>query len=157
MRLYLVQHGEAAPKEENPDRPLTDKGRRDVRRMASFLSRSGVRVGRVIHSGRRRARDTATLLAQVLAPVALVEEAAAGLAPDDGTDVLLAAIADWREDIMVVGHQPFMGRMVARLIGDDANLKVVDFQPGTVVSLERNDASGAWTIVWMAGPGLLGQ
>ena len=32
MRLYLVQHGEAKPEEEDPERPLTDRGASDVRR-----------------------------------------------------------------------------------------------------------------------------
>ncbi len=49
MKLYLVQHAEAVPAEDNPDRPLSDKGRTDVQRVASFLARS-VRVGRIIHS-----------------------------------------------------------------------------------------------------------
>ena len=74
MRVYLVQHAEAVPAEDNPDRPLSDKGRTDVQRVASFLARS-VRVGRIIHSPKMRARDTAVLLAQVLGPGGVVEEA----------------------------------------------------------------------------------
>ena len=75
MKLYLVQHAEAVPAEDDPDRPLSDKGRTDVQRVASFLARS-VRVGRIVHSPKMRARDTAVLLAQALGPGGVVEEAA---------------------------------------------------------------------------------
>lgn len=42
MRLYLVQHGEALRKEENPERPLSDRGQETVRRVAAFLRKIGV-------------------------------------------------------------------------------------------------------------------
>ena len=36
MHIYLVQHGAAAPKDENPEKPLSDSGRDDIKKMASF-------------------------------------------------------------------------------------------------------------------------
>ena len=36
IKLYLVQHGEALPKEDDPARPLSEKGQADVRRLAAF-------------------------------------------------------------------------------------------------------------------------
>ena len=109
MKLYLVQHGEAVSKEDNPDRPLSEKGRADVERMASFLARSA-RVARVIHSGKARARETALQLSQVLGPGMVVEEAAVGIAPNDSTDALAKAVETLGDednaDIMVVGTSP---------------------------------------------------
>ncbi len=154
MRVYLVQHAEAVPAEENPDRPLSEKGRNDVQRVASFLARS-VHVGRIVHSPKARARDTAVLLAQVLGPGGVVEEAVSGLAPDDATDGLAEAIAGWSEDVIVVGHLPFMGRLASRLAAGSEEANVAAFQPGTVVCLERAD-DGGWTLAWMVRPELLG-
>src|SRR5688572_29245639 len=37
MRLYLVQHGEAVPEQVDPQRPLSEAGRRDVQAMARLL------------------------------------------------------------------------------------------------------------------------
>ncbi|MCZ6522899.1 MAG: histidine phosphatase family protein, partial [Alphaproteobacteria bacterium] len=62
MRLYLVQHGEALAKEVDAERRLSADGRRDVRRLAEFLAKSGLRVRKVLHSGKARARETAELL-----------------------------------------------------------------------------------------------
>ena len=37
MRIYLTQHGLAVPKDVDPDRPLNEQGREDVRRLAELL------------------------------------------------------------------------------------------------------------------------
>ncbi len=157
MKLYLVRHGAAASVEENPAQPLTEKGRQDIQRLAVFMARSGVSVARVIHSGKKRAEETAVLLADVVGPGKVVEEAESGLGPNESTDLLATAAAALIEDTMVVGHQPFMGRMVARLLAGADDAIRVAFEPGTVVCLERSDNGGGWHLNWMAGPKLLGQ
>ncbi len=53
--LYLVQHGEARKEEEDPARGLTDKGLRDVRKVAAYVQNTGLRVNQVFHSGKTRA------------------------------------------------------------------------------------------------------
>src|SRR3989454_7116617 len=50
MDCYLVQHGEAKPEQEDPARPLTDRGRRDVERVAHAAGRSGVSVAEIVRS-----------------------------------------------------------------------------------------------------------
>ncbi len=161
MRLYLVQHGDAVAKEANPDRPLSEKGTRDVQRLAVFLARSGVNVARVLHSGKLRAAETAGLLAKVLGPGDVVEEAVSGLGPKDSTETLAAAIGEWSgaaepEDVMLVGHLPHMGRLASRLAAGNTDAAVAAFEPGTVLCLEHVEGED-WTILWMAGPRFIGQ
>ena len=155
MRVYLVQHGQAMTKEQNPDRPLSEKGRADVDRVASFLKRSCLPIPRIIHSPKARARDTALILARVLGLGEMVEEAAEGLSPMDSTESLAQSIGQSEGDLMAVGHQPFMGRMVARLTSGAEGAGFTGFEPGTVVCLEREGA--LWNMVWMVRPDLLGQ
>ncbi len=156
MHIYLVQHGAAVSKDENPKKPLSDNGREDVKRIASFLARSRLSAARVIHSGKLRALETALLLAEVLGPGHLVEEAASGLAPNDSTDDFFAAIDGWTEDTIIVGHLPFMSRMAARLVTGDEDETVVHFKPGSVACLERGENGGGWTVQWFIRPELLG-
>lgn len=52
MRIYLIQHGKPVPEEENPARPLSERGRDDVEHMAWFLKKCGVTFQDVFHSGR---------------------------------------------------------------------------------------------------------
>ena len=154
MRVYLVQHGPAMTEEQNPDRPLSEKGRAEVERVASFLRRSCPPIPRIIHSPKARARDTALVLARVLGLGEMVEEAADGLGPMDSTDLLAQSIGQAEGDLMAVGHQPFMGRMVARLTSGAEGAGFTGFEPGTVVCLEKVD--GPWNMVWMIRPDLLG-
>ena len=157
MHIYLVQHGAAVPKDENPERPLSDSGNEDIKRMASFLARSRVFAARVIHSGKLRALETALLLADVLGPGHLVEEAASGLAPNDSTDEVFEAIDGWTEDTIVVGHLPFMSKLVSRLVTGNEDETVVHFKPGSVACLERGENGSGWTVQWFVRPELLGS
>ena len=154
MKLYLVQHGEALPKEINSDRPLSDQGRQDLEQFARFLAGPGIRVSRVWHSGKTRARQTAELLAAAVAP-GMKTEARAGLAPNDPTEAFAETLAAWREDAMVVGHLPFMGRLVTHLVAKSDDGTTVAYLPGSLVCLER-DEDGAWAIAWMLRPELMG-
>ena len=153
MRLYLVQHGEALPKEEDRERPLSDNGRADVRRLAQFLGEADVPVTRVMHSGKTRARETAELLAAVLTPEQ-TPEPISGLAPADPIEPAVEQIADWRIGTMLVGHLPFMGKLVSRLVIGRESGNVVTFKPGSVICLECADTE-SWTINWMLRPELL--
>jgi phosphohistidine phosphatase len=153
MRLYLVQHGDAVPERLDPGRPLSAAGRREVGAVARLLAAAGARVARVVHSGKLRAQQTAELLATALAP-GTVPQVMAGLSPNDSIEPTARTIADWTSDVMLVGHLPFMGKLVARLVGGDEGKPVAAFVPGTVVCLERNEAN-RWTIVWMVRPTLV--
>ena len=117
--------------------------------MARLLADTGVRVA---HSGKLRAQQTAELLATALA-AGRVPEVIAGLSPNDPVEPMVRRIADWTSDVMLVGHLPFMGKLVARLVAGDEGKPVAAFVPGTVVCLEQDEA-GRWVISWMVRPEL---
>jgi phosphohistidine phosphatase len=152
MKLYLVQHGAAAAKEDDPERPLTAEGRADVKRLAAFLKRAGVRVERVIHSGKLRAKQTAECLADATA-TGIELETSGLINPDDDPRAFDWQSDSWDLDTLIVGHLPFLAKLLAHMIvGDEAPL-LVDFQPGTLVCVRRVD--GGWVIDWMIRPQLL--
>ncbi len=156
MKLYLVQHGAAVPKDENPEKPLSPAGREDVQKIGSFLARSRVAATRVIHSGKLRALETALLLAEVIGPGNVVEEADSGLAPNDSTDEFFTTIDGWTEDTILVGHLPYMSKLTSRLTTGDEDETVLHFKPGSVACLERGENGGGWTVSWFIRPELLG-
>jgi len=55
MTLFLVQHGQAKPETEDPERSLTDQGAEIVGRMADWAAQVGLTVDQIQHSGKRRA------------------------------------------------------------------------------------------------------
>lgn len=155
MKLILVQHGEACAKDVDPERPLTDRGEQDADRLAAFLRQAGVRADRVIHSGKLRARQTAARLAEAIAPgVAL--EVSGLLNPNDNPRAFDWQSESWDRDTLIVGHLPFMARLVSHLILSDDRLPLVAYQPGTAVCIEHDGDSG-WRLAWMVRPELLGQ
>jgi phosphohistidine phosphatase len=121
--------------------------------MAAFLGGAGVRVDRVYESGKTRAHETATILAAQVAP-GVPPKAVSGLAPNDPIEQALAEIAIRQEDAMLVGHLPFMARLASVLLAGRSEPPVFDFEPGSVVCLERV-GEGLWTLVWMVRPQLL--
>jgi phosphohistidine phosphatase len=153
MRLYLVQHGEAISKDADPERSLTENGRRDVERMAAFLKRAGVSVSRVIHSGKLRAQQTAKILAEAVAEVKELDTTDM-IGPNSPPGPFAQEVNELATDTMVVGHLPFMAHMVSHLAVGIAEQLVVSYRPGSVVCLERSD-EGGWVVAWMVRPELL--
>ena len=152
MKLYIVRHGDALSEALDPDRPLSARGRADAERLAGLLRAGGIRAARVVHSGKTRARQTADVLARAVTP-GTESEARADLDPNDPIDALVGEAGRAGDDMVVVGHLPFVGRLVARLVVGREDVAVAVFRPGAMVCLER-DAAGGWTIAWMLGPEL---
>ena len=153
MKLYLVQHGEAVPKSEDPERPLTDQGRDDVTRVAAFARRAGVDVHQIRHSGKRRAKETAAILAQHLQPADGIV-ALPGLAPKDDVRRVAELLSRETRPLMFVGHRPFMDRLAGLLVAGDSERTAVRFQKGGVVCLERDPKSRLWAALWIVTPDL---
>ena len=150
MALFLVQHGTSVPKEIDPDCPLTDDGRATVERIARDAAGHNIEVSLIKHSGKTRARQTAEIMAYFLKPPGGVQEGS-GLNPLD--DVALAVKGmSGAENIMLVGHLPFMERLVSYLITGSMNRSVVKFQNGGIVRLDRAPETGFWFVKWTLMP-----
>jgi phosphohistidine phosphatase len=135
MKLYLVRHATPVSEEVDPERPLSDQGQMEARKSAEALSHA--RPTRIYHSGKARARQTAEAFSEATgAPV----EQADGLKPNDDPAIwaerLKAAAAP---EIMLVGHLPYMARMVGLLVNGDPDDLIVDFSPATVAMLESTN------------------
>jgi phosphohistidine phosphatase len=153
MELYLVQHGEACAKEVNPERPLTDQGQADIDRLAAFLKQAGIQIDRVIHSEKLRAIQTAERLAAAIAPG--VELEASGIInPNDNPKAFDWQSESWDRATLVVGHLPFMAKLVSHLVIEDENRLITAYQPGSIVCLQLN-SNAHWQINWMLRPELL--
>lgn len=154
MYLYLVQHGKAMPKEENPDRPLTSEGYKDVRKIASFLAMCpDVKISAIVHSGKTRAEQTAEVFAGALHLKGKVR-AEKELNPESLPWGWVERLAKLEEDLMIVGHLPHLQRLSSLLICQDENKPCVEFRNGGVVCLKRNE-SGIWSLQWIIVPQII--
>ncbi len=153
MLLYLMQHGEARREEEDPARDLTEKGRRNVEKVANQVGKLRPAVSRIFHSGKTRAESTAEILAAALQPAQGVHQAD-GLAPLDDPGIWAGRIVELTADMALVGHLPHLARLAALLIAGDQERNVVNFKMGGMVALRRADA-GLWAVEWMLSPEII--
>jgi phosphohistidine phosphatase len=152
MEIYLVQHGLAQSKQEDPARPLTPAGRREVERVARAVAAAGVRPACVLHSGKTRAQQTADILAAHLKPAQGVL-AVEGLDPGDEPQRIRERVEQAEQPILLVGHLPHLSRLAALLLAEDCEREVVAFRNAGVVCLERREHRFA--IRWVLTPELV--
>jgi len=152
MKLYLIQHGDSLDKEINQERPLSEKGSKDVERLANFISTIDIRVSSIFHSGKLRAQQTAEILARNLNFKKKIESHA-GMDPLDPVDPIMDKIKNMHDDIILAGHLPFMEKLVSNLLIEDESTKIANFEPGSMICLERQE-DNHWVINWMLRPEL---
>ncbi|VAX24889.1 hypothetical protein MNBD_NITROSPINAE03-829 [hydrothermal vent metagenome] len=150
MKLYLARHGMAVPHNVDPDCPLSGHGEEEIKKLASYLGQSGVQVSRVAHSGKTRARQTAQILAGSIAPGAAVT-AIKGLKPMDSVEPVAKMAGGFKEDTLLVGHLPFMEKLLSLLVAGDEEAGVAQFTTGAVACLKRDD-NGNFSMIWMTNP-----
>ncbi len=145
-----MRHGEAKPENEDPERGLTDNGMEHARRMGEFLSFMGTELDTVIHSTKKRACETAQAITRSLRPKKEVHEEN-GLAHNNDPAAWVARINEMTEDTAIVGHLPFLDRLLGLLALGDADKKMIDLAPVSTVCL-KPAGNGKWLIMWAIGP-----
>lgn len=154
MKIYLVQHGDADPKQSNPDRPLSERGREEVTRVAEFAAQAGLHLAEIRHSGKLRAKQTAEIFGEHLAPANGVA-VLTGIGPKDDPAPIGRAFAEEDDDVMLVSHMPFLERLAAHLMaGEPSTRPLVHFEKGGIVCFERT-ADGSYSLAWAMTPSLL--
>jgi phosphohistidine phosphatase len=150
MAFYMVQHGLSLPKDQDPEKGLAPEGIADVRRIAEVGRNYGVKVERIVHSGKKRALQTAEILADVLEPGAGIEEIG-GIKPLDDV-AAFAPQVDFQANTMVVGHLPFLERLASFLISGQPEPIVFKLQNGGILCLDRIENQKAPVIKWALMP-----
>jgi phosphohistidine phosphatase len=149
MTLYLVRHGEAVEEAEDPTRPLSQRGHDEVATTARVSRRLSLEADRIVHSGKLRARQTAEIWAAALEPKPQIEEYA-GLAPMSDPRDAAGYVTAARESLMLVGHLPHLGRLLATLVIGDPAQELIAYPAGAVVALVRTPHG--WRIEWLLTP-----
>jgi len=150
MFLYLVQHAEAKREEEDPSRPLSEKGFEDIKKVALYVEKLNIKISEIFHSGKTRALQTAEILAQYLKPGKGISQTDR-LAPLDDPQVWFDRLSKMKEDTMLVGHLPHLARLASLLLSGDKEKGIIDFKMGGIVCLKRFD-DGHWLVEWMLIP-----
>ncbi len=150
MAFYIVQHGQSLTKDLDPEKGLSPSGFETVEKIARVALHYGVTVARIQHSGKKRARQTAELLDEILKPAHGFQEVT-GIKPLDDV-AAFASQVDYSANTMVVGHLPFLERLTSFLITGQQSPIVFKLQNGGILCLDQIENSDAPTIKWALMP-----
>ena len=155
MAIFLVQHGKCLPKDKDPEKGLSEAGFEETRRIAPVAKGYEIPVARIFHSGKKRSEQTARIYQEALGPEPPLSRLS-GINPLDDVREFAHAL-DPASDWMVVGHLPFMERLVSWLTTGREETRVYAFQNSGIVCLDaRKDGDGAWDwfIKWTLNPNI---
>ena len=148
MELYFLRHGEADwPdwKKSDDERPLTKRGKKQMRDVAKFLDRLKVRPDLIVTSPLPRAAQTAEIAADYLKAKLRKDEL---LAPGFGPSKLRTVLKRHRAKVlMLVGHEPDFTQVISELTG--ASLKL---SKGGVALLDVDPESEEGKLLWLFPP-----
>jgi phosphohistidine phosphatase len=153
MYLYLVQHAEAISKDIDPSRGLSEKGIDDIKRVSQYITGMDMGVHDIFHSGKKRALQTAQILAAHLKIEDRVTEAD-GLSPMDEPEVWFSKITALNINVMLVGHLPHMAKLASLVLCGNKDNKAVNFEMGCIVCLRMDDEQH-WSTDWIVKPGMV--
>lgn len=159
MNLFFVRHALAANRLEwegsDEERPLTEKGKKQMKSMARLIEKMGIEVDLILTSPLKRALQTAKIIARKLESKGkLVQDAR--LAPGFGIEQLreiLASQAD-KQALMFVGHEPDFSFTMSALIGGGH----VVCAKGSLARLDLSDSKVLeGELVWLIPPKAAGK
>ncbi len=155
MKLFLIQHGKAHPESIDPERHLTEEGKKETKLVASFLAKSKlVSIKCIYHSGKARSRETAEIFSQYLKPHGGVVQDK-HLNPLDDPTMWLQKLERETENLMLVGHLPHLSRLASLLITRRPDDEIIKFRYSGAVCLEKLNNEDLWIILWYVTPELL--
>ena len=152
MELILWRHADAVDSLPDSERPLSDKGLKQAERMADFLRSRLPQHTRILVSPAKRAQQTALALTKHF----ITEPA---IAPNCSAQALLKA-ANWPRaegSVLIVGHQPVLGAVAAKLLCTSASSLSVKKGAAWWLSSDNNEDDERATLRLLISPDFLRQ
>ena len=160
MELFLVRHaiaedGDPQRWPDDADRPLTEEGVELFRQAARGLARIAPSVDAVLASPFARAWRTAEILAEEAGWPA--PERCEALEAGRPTAGLVKEIRQRQglESLALVGHEPDLSELAARLLAGKEDALAIDMKKGGVASLVLQGETPAAYLRWLATPKIL--
>ena len=145
-----MRHGEALSPQVDPERGLTENGKKNIEKVAQYLKKNDISFKHIFHSKKKRARETADIMLRITSPnvTPFVHQ---NVTPNDDPSLIVDDINTWNEDTLIASHLPFVPNLMTLLTGQEAFLSAISFETGTLVCLEKNQHAG-WELVWATSP-----
>jgi phosphohistidine phosphatase len=124
VNLYVLRHAEAVPRgppgyRHDSDRPLTKDGVNTMRRAAKGMRRLKLDCDLILSSPYLRARKTAEITADVLGAKKKLKFSEHLASDGDPRKLVVELKSNYssRVNIVVVGHEPYLSKLICVVIG----------------------------------------
>jgi phosphohistidine phosphatase len=164
MKLYLIRHSNAVEPgtpdyEDDSQRPLTEKGREKMRKIASALKELSVNPDLILSSPFVRAAQTAEVLSKIMKYKKDIAYSDA-LIPVGSADTLIGEINEKYtvDELVLVGHEPSLSALVGTLTGGGPEISI-NLKNGGVCCLSADDlhVERKATLEWLLTPKILSR
>jgi phosphohistidine phosphatase len=155
MIVYFLRHASAGQSLSNPQRDerraLDEEGALQARYIGSMLANLDVQVEQIVSSPLKRARQTASIVANELAfeGAVQVDEALRPQAQLGDFQALLSRLRKY-ETVMVVGHNPSLNEFLNKIVAAGTGSARIDLKKSTVAKVDIAGRSG--TLGWLVTP-----
>jgi phosphohistidine phosphatase len=152
MQLFVIRHGiaeDAEPGQDDADRALTKDGKKKLKAVARGMREHDWKLDAVLTSPWRRAAQTAAIITKR-------DAIATDLLTRSPRSDLLGLVAHAGERVGVVGHEPWLGELIAWLVfGDTRHGDVFAIKKASVAILEGEAVPGGMTLHALLPPRVL--
>ena len=161
MNLYILRHAKAGERSarfpNDSKRPLTSDGEKEMFRVAKGMRQMELKFNLILSSPFVRAKQTAEIVADVFKSnkLRLSENLASGA---DARNLIGELNDDYPslKNILLVGHEPDLSKLISRLSAGDEKLSV-NFKKSGLCKLTVGDLrfGRCATLEWLLTPGQL--
>ena len=164
MKIYLIRHSNAVDPgtpgyEDDSARPLTEKGRDKMEKIASALKALGIAPDLIVSSPYLRAKETAEILAKGLKYKTDIAFSDA-LVPMENADRIIGEINEKYsvDELMLVGHEPCLANLVGVLTASAPGIEM-DIKKGGICCLSADDlkVERKAALEWLLTPKILSR
>jgi phosphohistidine phosphatase len=156
FQLFLLRHADAgdpmAWAGDDAERPLSAKGKRQARRLASLLAEIGWKPDVILTSPKVRAAETARIVGQAVDVKPADEQILASSFELSDVASVLADHPDARR-VVLVGHDPDFSSLASTLTG-----AAIELRKGAIARIDLQDSSpaaGQGALRWLIPPGVV--
>ena len=163
MNIFILRHGIAVERgtegfERDSERPLTAKGKRQLRKSAAAMKKMKLRFDLILSSPYERARHTAEIVADELKLKKCLRLSDTLKSEIDPGKMVgeISGLKPMPENLLLVGHEPYLSHLISQLVSGNGDL-AMDFKKGGLCKLEVEKLDGAPSaqLAWLLTPRLM--
>ena len=155
MEIYLMQHGESYPKEEDPERRLTPGGEEQFHLSGKALKQMDLHFDCIISSPKKRAKQTAEIIATELGfpqdEINVTESLEPKVSAEDALSYLQSRTLK-KNRVFLAGHLPSLGEIASALLSERSQISL-HFEMGGAMRIDVEKLQhGRGHLRWLLTP-----